>query len=58
MFFAEARQQNVDLLLRAVRQPTRDTMKEAAFAGRVEAYDTCLRDLEIFAKRQMAQASQ
>jgi len=41
------------MLLRAVRQPIRDTMKEARLAGKVEAYEDSLRDMIQFAQEQM-----
>jgi len=45
-------------LLRAVRQPSRDTMKEARFAGMVEAYENLMGDLEIFARKKLDEAKQ
>lgn len=46
----------MELLLRAVRQSIRDTMKEARLAGKVEAYEDSLRDLERFAQEQIRSA--
>lgn len=57
-FFNEQRQEHIEMLLLAVRQSIRDTMKEARLAGKVEAYENALRDLEHFAKKQLEQAAQ
>ncbi len=57
-FFTEQRTTNVDALLHAVQQHQRDTMKEARLAGKVEAYETCLEDLQRFAERQVREAAQ
>jgi hypothetical protein len=46
------------MLLRAVRQTMRDTMKEARIAGKVEAYEECLAELQQFAKEQLQEAAQ
>jgi hypothetical protein len=55
-FFSEQRKEHIELLLRAVRQSVRDTMKEARLAGKVEAYEDSLRDLERFAQEQIRSA--
>jgi hypothetical protein len=46
------------MLLSAVRQHVRDTMKEARLAGKVEAYENSLRELAQFAEEQVRGASQ
>lgn len=51
-------QAQLELLVRTVRQPTRDTMKEARIAGKAEAYEELLDQLTAFAKNQMERASQ
>lgn len=43
-------------LVSAVRSPERDTMKEAALAGKVEAYETLLSQLDYFAEQQLEAA--
>jgi hypothetical protein len=55
-FFEQQKQEHTELLLRAVRQSIRDTMKEARLAGKVEAYEDSLRDLERFAQEQIRSA--
>lgn len=57
-FFEEQRQDNIKLLLSAVRQTVRDTMKEARLAGKVEAYEDALAELQHFAKKALEEASQ
>jgi hypothetical protein len=57
-FFSEQRMETIELLLSAVRQGVRDTMKEARLAGKVEAYENTLREMEQFAKEQLENASQ
>lgn len=57
-FFEERQKIEMVALLNAVRQPVRDTMKEARFAGMVEAYENALTDLEYFAKQQLGAAKQ
>lgn len=54
----EQRSDTIELLLSAVRQGVRDTLKEARLAGKVEAYESTLRDLELFAKTQLELAAQ
>jgi hypothetical protein len=56
-FFEEQQAVAMSMLVRAVRQPSRDTMREARFAGQVEAYENALADLEHFAKEQLKTAS-
>ena len=46
------------MLLSAVRQNVRDTMKEARLAGKVEAYENALRELQRFATEQLKNATQ
>lgn len=46
------------LLLRAVRQQTRDTMREARIAGLCEAYENGLPDLTAFARKALEEAKQ
>lgn len=57
-FFSDKKQEHADLLLRAVRQPVRDTMKEARIAGMVEVYEECGEQLRHFAQEQLKEASQ
>jgi hypothetical protein len=57
-FFEEQKRETIEMLLSAVRQGARDTMKEARLAGKVEAYENTLREMELFAKEQLEQASQ
>lgn len=44
------------MLLRAVRMPVRETMKEARLAGKIEAYEDSLMELERFAQEQIRSA--
>lgn len=57
-FFETAKQEHMEQLLTAVRHSGRDTMKEARLAGKVEAYENSLRDLQQFAKEQLKGAGQ
>lgn len=57
-FFDEQKQQSTEMLLSAVRQSVRDTMKEARLAGKVEAYDNCLSEMRHFAQEQLRSAAQ
>jgi hypothetical protein len=57
-FFVQRKEQSVELLLSAVRKSVRDTMWEARLAGKVEAYEDTLRELETFAREQIENASQ
>jgi hypothetical protein len=57
-FFEEQRMAHLEMVVRAVCSPARDTMKEARLAGKVEAYETALMELTRFAKNQLKQASQ
>jgi hypothetical protein len=57
-FFSEQRTDTIELLLKAVRLSVRDTMKEARLAGKVEAYENTLREMEHFAKEQLQMAAQ
>jgi hypothetical protein len=55
-FFEQQASEHKDMLLRAVRQSVRDTMKEARLAGKVEAYEDALMDLKRFAEEQIRSA--
>ncbi len=55
-FFESQKAENVEMLLRAVRQSVRDTMKESRLAGKIEAYEDGLRDLQRFAEEQIRSA--
>jgi len=57
-FFNLAKDEHVEMLLSAVRQNVRDTMKEARLAGKVEAYENALRELQRFATEQLKNATQ
>lgn len=57
-FFAEKKQDTIEMLLSAVRQSVRDNQKESRLAGQIEAYDNTLREMEHFAKEQLQKASQ
>jgi hypothetical protein len=56
-FYERQRMEHIEMLLSAVRQSVRDTMKEARLAGKVEAYENSLRELQRFAEEQMRDAS-
>ena len=56
-FFERAKQECVEMLLNAVRHTIRDTMKEARLAGKIEAYENAVHDLEQFAREQIKGAS-
>lgn len=56
-FFKDQQEQATDALLRAVRQSVRDTMREAAHAGRADAYEQAMNDLDRFAERQIKEAT-
>lgn len=45
------------MLLSAVRQSVRDTMKEARLAGKVEAYEDSLQELRRFSEEQLRGAA-
>jgi hypothetical protein len=55
-FFSGQKEECTRMLLSAVRQSVRDTMKEARLAGKVEAYEDCLRELQRFAEEQLRNA--
>lgn len=57
-FFDQEKAFLVEQLLTAVRLKDRDTMKEARFAGMIQAYEECLDNLKRFAKEQLQEASQ
>jgi len=44
------------MLLRQIRQKDRDTMKEAALAGKVDVYETLWAELQHFAARALKEA--
>jgi len=50
--------EHVGMLLRQIRCKERDVMKEAALAGKVDAYETMFSELEHFAGRMMKEATQ
>lgn len=52
-FFAKQREENITNLLHAVQQHSRDTMKEARLAGKVEAYEETLSQMQRFAEEQL-----
>ncbi len=49
--------EHIEMLLSAVRQSVRDTMKEARLAGKVETYENSLRELQKFAEDQLRGAA-
>jgi hypothetical protein len=53
-FFRDQRVTYLNMLVHAVRQSNRDTLREAQLAGKVEAYETALDDLDRYAKEQLA----
>jgi hypothetical protein len=55
-FFQDQRTGYLNMLVQAVRQSDRNTLYEAQLAGKVEAYETALEDLDRYAKEQMAHA--
>lgn len=57
-FFEEQEKQAVSDLLRSVRQKIRDTMREASCAGKAEAFETMMSELDKFADRQLKQAKE
>ena len=56
-FALEFRLEFLNQLVQAVRQKERDTMKESYLAGKVEAYETLLSQLEHFAQEQLQKAT-
>lgn len=56
-FAQQMKRENVEQLLRAVRRNDRDTMQEARFAGKVEAYEAMMEDLEQFSEEQLKGAA-
>jgi hypothetical protein len=58
LFFREQEKVYLALLVRAIREKQRDTMKEAQLAGKIEAYELTLSELRQFAERQLQAASQ
>lgn len=57
-FFQTQRADALEELQRAVLQNMRDTMKEARLAGRVDAYEKALPELQRFAEKQLREATQ
>ena len=57
-YFDEQKDFAMESLVRAVRQNVRDTMKEAALAGKVDAYENAMRELDRFAENAMKKATQ
>jgi hypothetical protein len=57
-FLDDAREEHLRLLVDAVRKPVRDTMREAFYSGKVDAYETLYEDLRKFASEQMEMAKQ
>jgi hypothetical protein len=56
-FYERQRSEHIEMLLSAVRQPARDAMKESRLAGKVEAYEDSLRELQRFAEEQLRGAT-
>lgn len=56
--FNVMRARSLDSLLDAVRRDERDTLKEARLAGMVEAYETAMDDIALFAEKQLREATQ
>jgi hypothetical protein len=56
-FYEQQRSEHIEMLLSAVRQSVRDTMKEARLAGKVEAYENSLRELQRFAEESLRGAT-
>jgi len=57
-FFGHQREEHLDMLVQAVRQSVRDTMKEARLAGKIEAYEELMSGLQRFAEEQLRDATQ
>ena len=57
-FFAERRAIEVENLLMAVKKHQRDNQMESRIAGKIEAYEGALRDMEHFAKEQLVRTAQ
>jgi hypothetical protein len=57
-FAYDMRQEMLRQLVSAIRQSERNTMKEAHLAGKVEVYETLIKDLEYFAAQELERASQ
>jgi hypothetical protein len=57
-FFQYSERRAKDDLVQLVLQAHRDTMKEAKQAGAATVYHDFLRDLEIFAKKQIEEAAE
>jgi hypothetical protein len=57
-FFEQQKRDTVEMLLSAVRHAIRDNQKESRLAGKVEAYENTLRELEQFAREQLQVATQ
>jgi len=57
-FLRQQHAAHIDMLLRQIRQRERDTMKEAALAGKVDVFETLWMELEHFSKRALKEATQ
>jgi hypothetical protein len=57
-FFDKLAAEYTHSLLNAVRQSIRDTMKEARLAGKAEAYEEAMKELQRFAEEQLQKAAQ
>lgn len=57
-FYHQQKTEHTEMLLSAVRQSVRDTMKEARLAGKVEAYENSLRELQRFAEESLRGAKE
>ena len=57
-FFTEQKDLYLEALVHAVQQSVRDFYKESRLAGKVEAYENALSELQRFAERQLREASQ
>jgi hypothetical protein len=57
-FFDSQRKEALDELVKAVRKRVRDTMHEADLAGKVDAYENAMAELQRFAEKQIREATQ
>lgn len=57
-FFNSQHEEHIGMLLRQIRQQNRDVMKEAALAGKIDAYETAFSELEFFAQRMLKEATE
>lgn len=56
-FLKEQREEYLKELLQAVRMPERATLKEAFIAGKVEAYESFVSEVEKFAAKALNDAA-